>query len=114
LLDYIELLLREGVDEADGFRHHAPTSAAVAGVTPAAAHESRAARGHERWVINKLRALCSWYSKGLEGGSQVRVRVNSAERIAELYEIVEEFFLAHPAKPSNTPESDWEAVPSGA
>ena len=114
LLDYIELLLGEGVDEADGFRHHAPTAAAVSGVTPAAAHESRAARGHERWVINKLRALCSWYSKGLEGGAQVRVRVNSAERIAELDEIVEEFFMAHPAKPPNAPESEWEAVRSGA
>jgi tRNA-dihydrouridine synthase len=48
-------------------------------------------------VINKLRALCSWYSKGLDGGSQLRVRVNSAERITELRQTVEEFFLAEEA-----------------
>jgi tRNA-dihydrouridine synthase B len=89
LLDYIELLLSERVNEADGFRHVAPGAA-----LPDESDEGRPARGHERWVINKLRALCSWYSKGLDGGSQLRVRVNSAERITQLREIVEEFFLA--------------------
>jgi tRNA-dihydrouridine synthase len=61
------------------------------------AEDGRPARGRERWVINKLRALCSWYSKGLEGGSQLRVRVNSAERITQLREIVDEFFLTEGA-----------------
>ena len=88
LLAYLQLLLAEGVDEADGFRHVAP------GSTNDAQEDGRPARGHERWVINKLRALCSWYSKGLDGGSQLRVRVNSAERITDLRQIVEEFFLA--------------------
>ena len=88
LLDYIQLLLNERVDEADGFRHVAPGS-----ITADAVDDGRPARGHERWVINKLRALCSWYSKGLDGGSQLRVRINSAERIADLRQIVEEFFL---------------------
>jgi tRNA-dihydrouridine synthase B len=88
LLAYLQLLLNEGVDEADGFRHVAP------GSTTDAQEDGRPARGHERWVINKLRALCSWYSKGLDGGSQLRVRVNSAERITDLRQIVEEFFLA--------------------
>ncbi len=37
------------------------------------------------------------YSKGLDGGSQLRVRINSAERITQLREIVEEFFLAEEA-----------------
>jgi tRNA-dihydrouridine synthase B len=89
LLDYIELLLNERVNEADGFRHVAPGVALADGND-----DGRPARGHERWVINKLRALCSWYSKGLDGGSQLRVRVNSAERITQLREIVEEFFLS--------------------
>ena len=88
LLEYIELLLNERVGEADGFRHIAP-GAAANDLTD----ETRPARGHERWVINKLRALCSWYSKGLDGGSQLRVRVNGAERVSQLREIVEEFFL---------------------
>jgi hypothetical protein len=45
------------------------------------------ARGHDRWVINKLRALNSWYTKGLDNGSHLRVAVNSAESLARLREI---------------------------
>src|SRR5438876_5640280 len=41
LLDYIDLLLRERVDEARSLTH-------------------------DRWAINKLRALGSWHTKGLE------------------------------------------------
>ena len=52
------------------------------------------ARGHDRWVINKIRALCSWYSKGLDGGSQLRVRINSADSVAQLRDIIDEFFSA--------------------
>jgi tRNA-dihydrouridine synthase B len=85
LLDYIELLLHERVDEADGFRHTAP------GQEPSA--PSPAARGHERWVINKLRALGSWYTKGLEGGGQLRVAINSSESIDQLRETIQRFFL---------------------
>ena len=51
------------------------------------------AQGRERWVINKLRALMSWYSKGLDGGSHLRIRVNSASSIGELRDIVHEFFV---------------------
>jgi tRNA-dihydrouridine synthase B len=87
LLEYIQMLLDEGVNEADGFRHVAP------GVWSESPNEARPARGHERWVINKLRALCSWYSKGLDGGSRLRVRVNSAERVSQLREMVDEFFV---------------------
>ena len=88
LLDYIQLLLDDGVNEADGFRHIAPGANGAESID-----DGRPARGHERWVINKLRALCSWYSKGLDGGSQLRVRINSAERVSQLRQIVEEFFL---------------------
>ncbi len=93
LQDYIDLLLRERLGEQQGFRHAAP------GRESQAAHlaDSLMARGHDRWVINKLRALCAWYSKGLEGGSLLRVRVNSAASVAELREIVNEFFAAVPA-----------------
>jgi hypothetical protein len=55
------------------------------------------ARGHERWVINKLRALCAWYSKGLDSGSHLRVAVNSAESISQLRHLVEDFFMTAPA-----------------
>jgi tRNA-dihydrouridine synthase len=84
LLDYIELLLKERVDEAEGFRHVAPGQPAIA---------SQPARGHDRWVINKLRALNSWYTKGLDNGSHLRTAVNSADSIAHLRDIIEEFFF---------------------
>ncbi len=84
LLDYIDLLMTERVDEAEGFRHVAP------GQIPAPAAP---ARGHDRWVINKLRALNSWYTKGLDNGSHLRIAINSAESIAQLREIIEAFFF---------------------
>jgi len=83
LLNYIDLLLDERGEERSGFRH----------VAPGTPQQPVRASGHERWVINKLRALCAWYSKGLDGGSHLRVRVNSAERVIHLREIIDEFFL---------------------
>jgi len=76
VLEYLDLLLQEGANEADGFRHKA------------AASEVR----HERWVINKLRALMSWYSKGLTNGGHLRIAVNSAQSISEARDIVNKFF----------------------
>ena len=86
LLKYMEMLLRERVDEARGFRHTAP------GATAAPAP----ARGRERWVINKLRALCSWYTKGFDNGSHLRVGVNSAESVQQLRQIIEQSFFINP------------------
>ena len=85
LLDYIDLLLGEGLGEAAGFRHLAPS----AGDT--AAH--RLARGRERWVVNKLRALGGWYTKGLEGGSHLRVAINTAESVGRLRDVIQRFFF---------------------
>jgi tRNA-dihydrouridine synthase len=85
LLEYVDLLLHERVDEAAGFRHVAPGQEAEA---PAPA------RGRERWVINKLRALNSWYTKGLDNGSHLRVAINGAESIAQLRAIIQEFFAS--------------------
>ena len=85
LLDYIELLLHERIDEASGFRHTAPATRTP---DPPSLYPSR----RDRWVINKTRALMSWYSKGLDGGSHLRVRVNSAESLAQLREIIDAFF----------------------
>jgi tRNA-dihydrouridine synthase B len=89
LLDYIELLVNERVDEAEGFRHSAPTTAILGPDAPPAP-----ARGRERWVINKVRALMSWYSKGLDGGSHLRVRINAADSLGQLHDIIDEFFFA--------------------
>ena len=54
-------------------------------------------------MINKIRALCSWYSKGLDGGSHLRVRVNSAVTLTELREIVGGFFFAAPVSTPRDP-----------
>jgi tRNA-dihydrouridine synthase len=78
LLEYIELLLNERVNESAGFRHIAPGVAS----NDETAHVP--ARGRERWVINKLRALCAWYSKGIEGGAEFRTTVNRVTSIPEL------------------------------
>jgi tRNA-dihydrouridine synthase B len=86
LLDYVELLLNERVGESAGFRHQAPGHGQV--------DEPPAARGRERWVINKLRALGSWYTKGLEGGSHLRVAINQAESVSALCTLIENFFLS--------------------
>src|SRR5438067_6944182 len=68
LLDYIDLLLQERVDQA------------------------RAA-SHDRWIINKVRALGSWYTKGLENGSHLRTAVNSAESLSQLRDLLSHFFF---------------------
>jgi len=87
LLDYIDLLLDQRDLEPQGFRHVAPGGLQI----------SAPATGHERWVINKLRVLCAWYSKGLDSGSHLRVAVNRAESVAQLRQIVEDFFITAPA-----------------
>ena len=90
LLEYLELLFMERVDEAEGFRHTAPTSGAlqVTGERTAAVE-----RGRERWVVNKLRALGSWYTKGLDNGSHLRTAINRAESVQHLRDIIQEFFF---------------------
>jgi len=87
LLDYIDLLLREGQGESDGFRHVAPAAGGRG-------NTSRPARGRERWVVNKIRALASWYTKGVEGGAHLRVAVNGAESVQQLRDVIGVFFFA--------------------
>jgi len=94
LIDYVDMLMTERLHEADGFRHVAPGLAAPG--QPSAAMAEGRARGHDRWVINKLRALNSWYTKGLDNGSHLRVAINSAESLAQLKAIIEDFFFAEP------------------
>jgi nifR3 family TIM-barrel protein len=96
LLDYLDMLLSEGVAEAEGFRHVAPGQADPFATAPA--------RGRQRWVINKVRALNAWYSKGLDNGSHLRVAINAANSIAELRAIIEDFFMAPAATGAPAPQ----------
>jgi tRNA-dihydrouridine synthase B len=100
LLDYIDLLINERVREPGirsvaelmELRRGKPGTAAPA--IPAAPAFPAAERSHDRWVINKVRALGSWYTKGLEGGSHLRTAINSAQSLDELRELIDAFFLA--------------------
>ena len=83
LLDYLEMLLADEKGEQDGFRHL---------VLQASSPKPQASK--ERWVVNKLRALCTWYTKGFEGGSQFRTGVNTAKSIADVEELIANFFFA--------------------
>ncbi len=97
LLEYLDLLLTERTGESDGFRH----------VAPGQREESRTpARGHERWVINKVRALAAWYTKGLDGGSQLRGKINTMESIVALRELIDEFFSEAEKKKGDCSQSE--------
>jgi tRNA-dihydrouridine synthase B len=74
LLDYIELLMHERVRD----------------------EESGRPRSHDRWVINKLRALGAYYTKGFEHGGQLRAGINTATSLAELRGLIGSFFLGAP------------------
>jgi tRNA-dihydrouridine synthase B len=108
LLDYIDLLLFERTHEAAGFRHVAPTLPAAPG--PAGSEASPGptaerhdvARGHHKWVINKLRALNAWYTKGIGNGSHLRIEVNAAQSVPELREIIAEFFAVSGAQTTSS------------
>jgi len=70
LLDYIDLLLNERVRDGT--------------------------KGHDRWVVNKLRALGTYYTKGFENGSHLRAAMNSAPSLDALREIIATFFQPSP------------------
>jgi hypothetical protein len=79
----MDLLLSEGEGEVEGFRHKAGETS------------SR----HDRWVVNKLRALMSWYSKGLPNGGNLRTKINAAASVPEARDIIEQFFAVnHPSE----------------
>jgi nifR3 family TIM-barrel protein len=82
LLDYIDLLMTERVCEPEGFRH-------VAGRTVL---DAATRKSHDKWVINKIRALGSWYTKGLENGSSLRTAINSTESLNHLRDVLTTFF----------------------
>jgi tRNA-dihydrouridine synthase B len=67
LLDYIDLLMRERVDETRALTH-------------------------DRWVVNKLRALGAYYTKGLDNGSHLRTAINTAGSLSELRDVITQFF----------------------
>ena len=68
LFDYIELLLKERVDESR-------------------------AQTHDRWVVNKLRALATYFTTGIEGGAQLRTDINTAPSLEALESAITRFYF---------------------
>jgi len=81
LLDYIDLLLVERIrpEPRGGYRFHPARGGAI---------------GHDRWVINKIKALMAWFSKGIEGGPRLRAEVNGAETLDGLRDTITRYFPA--------------------
>jgi tRNA-dihydrouridine synthase B len=101
LLEYIDLLMNERVlecsegpyppdHEPEGFRHTVPVGRAYGSAD--AAFRPAHTKNHDRWVVNKVRALGSWYTKGLDKGSHLRTAINSAESLDELRDLISSFF----------------------
>ena len=97
LLEYVDLLLSERVRPAMADRICAIAGGlpmtADAREAPGSREQSASGPPHDRWVINKIRALSAWYTKGFENGSRLRVAINAARSLSELREIITEFFL---------------------
>lgn len=80
LLDYIELLMHERV------RDDGPARLDSACPAPPARNS------HDRWVVNKLRALGGYYTKGIDDGAEFRSALNTTNSLAELRDLIGRFF----------------------
>jgi tRNA-dihydrouridine synthase B len=69
LLDYIDLLMHERVRDQE---------------VPA----PPAQNSHDRWVVNKLRALGAYYTKGIDDGAEFRSALNSTGSLMELRNLI--------------------------
>lgn len=113
LLEYIDLLLTERVNEPADFRHEAAGSrrstqrpqateghsmtegaSAISGHSVSIGVQGAGGpdRGHDRWVINKVRALSAWFTRGLDNGSHLRQLVNHTDSLPELRKQIRDFF----------------------
>jgi nifR3 family TIM-barrel protein len=87
LLEYIELLQNERVREPEGFRHVAP------GADASQSTQRAERRSHDRWVVNKIRALGGYYTKGVENGAELRAGLNSVASLDGLRDLIQRFFM---------------------
>jgi tRNA-dihydrouridine synthase B len=95
LLDYLDLLpehLRTTPNAAVRHRAHFPDHSDPAASRGGPRPDRRPETG-DRWVVNKVRALASWYTRGLQNGSHMRMAVNSARSSGQIRELVDRFFF---------------------
>jgi tRNA-dihydrouridine synthase B len=92
LLEYIDILIHERVRDAQ-----APGPAVVGGTgATAGGYIVAPIKSHDRWVVNKLRALGGYYTKGLDNGSHLRTAINTATSLSQLRDIISAFFELSP------------------
>ena len=89
-MEYIELLLGERLREPEGFRHSVPGAEST--------RERNAS--HDRWVINKIRALATYYTKGFDRGSHLRTSINQTNSLEALRDLIQNFFDAPSSEPA--------------
>jgi tRNA-dihydrouridine synthase B len=99
LLDYIDLLEAEGPPVVE---NHSRSDSDGSGGNHSGSGSSRLPQGrrrsaaprasYDRWVVNKLRALGAYYTKGFEGGGTLRVALNQAPDVRALRALVTDFF----------------------
>jgi nifR3 family TIM-barrel protein len=77
-----------GEREAEGGGREAESGARDAAIQAL----SVPARGRDRWVINKIRALSAWYTRGFEDGSHLRQAINHTDSLAALRTTIHAFF----------------------
>jgi nifR3 family TIM-barrel protein len=68
LLDYIELLRHERVRDARRL-------------------------SNERWIVNKIRALATYFTKGHDSGSHLRTAINTTPSLESLHRVIEDHFF---------------------
>jgi hypothetical protein len=94
------------VHEPVGFRHSAPVDPNIGNEAALTQDPGRGRKSHERWVINKVRALGSWYTKGLDNGSHLRTGLNSAESLDQLRDGICGFFSSPAAREASSVNCD--------
>ena len=109
LLDYIDLLMHERLrDKAlphfstsslphfltSSLPHfltsslpHVGTSSLPHFLTSSLSHSS-----HDKWIVNKLRALGAYYTKGVENGAEFRSALNTTSSLSALRDLIHRFF----------------------
>ncbi len=92
LLEYIDLLMNERVHDPG------PRSLESLRRSHSSLHDPvTPSVHHSRWVVNKVRALASWYTKGLDNGSHLRTAINTADSLDRLRACISTFFAVETA-----------------
>ena len=93
LIEYIELLMNERLRDEANLKVRTTTALpGDSGVVPTF-RSAGSTTSHDRWVINKLRALGSYYTKGFDNGAEFRSALNTVTSLNALRDLIARFFF---------------------